>query len=303
MRHAWLNGRIIPGSEAVVSIYDSAMMYGDSVFEMTRTFNRTRFLNEEHLDRLERSMARLHLRSIPYRRVDILNAQDALDRANAESWASDDEVRELITVGRGPLPLYRHLKPEPWLMICQYPLRWVLQDAAHRYRAGIAGYTTDWRSLPQDCVPSHVKHHNRINFRLAEQAVPEGGWAVMQDQEGFLTEATGANLFLATYSELWTPPIATSLPGISQAFVRTLADTLGIPTRELLFRQPHHAPVQEAFFTCTPWSIVPWTSLNGKPIGDGRPGAITKRLTQAWIDSVGCAFVQQAERWEGEEMP
>src|SRR3990167_5193244 len=87
MRHAWLNGRIIPGSEAVVSIYDSAMMYGDHVFEMTRTFNRKRFLNEEHLDRLERSMVTLHLR-IPYRRVDILNAQDALDRANAEDRKS-----------------------------------------------------------------------------------------------------------------------------------------------------------------------------------------------------------------------
>ena len=65
---------------------------------------------------------------------------------------------------------------------------------------------------------------------------------------------------------------------------------------------PHLAEALDLFSHCIR-SIVPWTSLNGKPIGDGRPGAITKRLTQAWIDSVGCAFVQQAERWEGEEMP
>ena len=296
MSDIWLNGVLLPDDRATVSIYDSAMMYGDSVFEMLRTFNGRHFKVDEHLARLQNSAWTLGL-PIP----EALPQLDGL--LCYENFRSDDETRTLITIGRGILPLYEPLfgQPEPWLMICQYPLRWVIAGKSHLYRDGVHAIESSVRQIPGNCIPSHIKHHNRIHFRLAEMEVQRqdpDAWALVLDQNGCIAEATGANLFIVRHGYLMTPG-KNCLPGISRNFVLDLARSLGITTLDYITPSMLRK-ADEAFFTCTPYSIVPCTRFNGAPIGDGKVGSITHSLTRAWCELVDCDFVAQAEKWDAE---
>lgn len=288
----WLNGELLPNDRATVSIYDSAMMYGDSVFEMLRTFNRKHFKVEEHLTRLHYSAAALGL-PVP----DKLSLDLPLD----DDFRADDEIRTLVTIGRGLLPIYG--TPKPWLMVCQYPLRWVLVGKSHLYRTGVHAITSSIRQLPSACVPVHIKHHNRIHFRLAEMEVQRhdpDAWALVLDHNACIVEATGANLFIVWHGELLTPS-ENCLPGISRNFVLELVRSLGIPARLDHVTESMMRNATEAFFTCTPFSIVPCTRFNHQPVGDGEIGPVTDSVTHAWIDAVQCDFVQQACSWEKNE--
>lgn len=299
-RTIWLNGKLLPEERAVVSLYDSAMMYGDAVYTMLRTFNREPFQWEAHEQRLFRSVDTVGIHPAWLQQLRV--SYDELTAANADAFAADDEIRTVITASRGPLPLYPHLEPGPWVMICQYPLRWVLRGKSHLYRDGVRAVCTEIEPIPERNIPFHVKHHNRLHFRLAELDIasrhgPEAWALVMLD--GCILEATGANWFTVIDGVLHTPAVG-CLPGISRAFVIRLALRLGIRVREDNWLDLPTEPGSEAFFTCTPFSIVPCTRINGAPIGDGTPGPITRRLTAAWQGEVDCLFVKQAERWDAD---
>jgi len=302
-RLIWLNGNLRSEREAVVSIYDSALLYGDSVFEMLRSFNRIHFRVREHLDRLAAGAVTL---GIPVPSPEAMaEALADLTAAHLDAFAPDDEVRTLITASRGVLPLYRQAglgAGEPWLMICQYPLRWVMSGAGVDYRQGVTGVVTSVPALPDAAVPCHVKHHNRIHFRRAEaeanqRTTARPVWALVVTPDGNAAEATGANCFTVDRrGRLWTPPTSVCLPGISRAFVIELATAAGLQVREGWPADP----IREAFFTCTPRCLVPWTGSQAGPIGDGTPGPITRALTAAWIEAVQCDFIRQAMLWENQ---
>lgn len=297
-RSIWLNGQMRPESAAVVSIYDSAMMYGDSLFEMLRSYRLKHFRVEDHLDRLLAGAVTLGIPT-PTKK-EMLGALDELDRANEKCWAADDEIRTLITVSRGTLPLYLHLESRPWLMITQYPLRWVLRGRSRLYRHGVHCISTSIPGFAHAQVPGHLKHHNRIHFRLAEQEAatmdPEA-WALVHDgtEAQRPVEATGANLFVVRNGILRTPPLIRCLPGISRRMVIELAAKLGIAMR-LSPLEPNGA--EEAFATCTPFGIVPWTRWNDQTIGPGMVGPLTTTLMQAWNEAVGMDAAAQAEAWD-----
>ncbi len=132
----------------------------------------------------------------------------------------------------------------------------------------------------------------------------EDAWALLLDQDGFITEGTGANFFIVSNNnfELYTPEPRNCLRGISRDYVMRLARKWGMAVIEKNITLYDVYQAREAFFTCTPFCIIPCTSINGRLIGAGVVGRRTKHLMQKWQDEVACDWVAQAERWDNVSM-
>ena len=302
-RRIWRNGIFLPESEAVVSVYDSMCMYSDAVFEMCRSFNKQLFKLDAHLDRL---MDSIKFTEMPcaYNFHQLRIAHEDLLMANRREFAEDDEYRTLINVSRGPLPIYSEiLEPKPWVMVSVYPLRWILKGVSQSYKNGVRAYIPSQRAIPSRFQENKVKHHSRISSRLAELEVKRHdreGWPLLIDDGGYVTESTGANFFFAKRDRLITPEPRNCLRGVSRNYVLNLARKHKIEYRERNSDQFDVLTADEAFFTASPWCIIPCTSINGQKIGNGKVGKMTEFLTQKWIEAVDCDFVEQVKRWDSQ---
>ena len=201
-RVVYFNGQLVPEAEARVSIYDSALMFGDVAFEMTRSFNKKQFKLREHLERLIASARWLH---IPFEMsVDELEAccQQVI-AANDPLFAPDDEHRLMIDITRGLLGIYAdrvNVRPGVNLIIADFPLRWTVQDSAHLYTEGIEVVIPSQRMIPASLLEPKAKNRNRIHYLMANVELSnykgQNAWAVLLDPDGFVTEGTGSNFFL-----------------------------------------------------------------------------------------------------------
>ena len=284
-----------------MSVYDSGAMWGDIVFEMCRSFNKQLFKLDAHLDRL---MDSIKFTEMPcaYNFHQLRIAHEDLLMANRREFAEDDEYRTLINVSRGPLPTYSEiLEPTPWVMVSAYPLRWILKGVSQSYKNGVRAYIPSQRAIPSRFQENKIKHHSRISSRLAELEVkrhdPEG-WPLLCDDQGYIAEGTGANFFIVKRDRLITPEPRNCLRGISRNYVLSLARKLGIEYRERNLEVFDVLTADEAFFTATPWCIMPCASINGQKIGNGKVGKVTEFLTQKWIEAVDCDFVEQVKKWD-----
>ncbi len=299
----WKNGKILPQSEATFSIYDSACMWGDTVFEMQRTFNRQTFQLWEHIERLFKSLKILEI-EIPYSFDELFDAHENLALHNKKDFTEDDEVRSLINVSRGLLPIYESMgKLEPNVIIANFPLRYVIKGMANYYNSGVHAIVPSQRAIPESLLDPKIKSRSRQHYMLANLEVKRQdmeAWALLLDPDGYITEGTGSNFFFmkSNKHELFTPEPRNCLRGISRDYVIKLARRLKMEVIEKNLTVYDLYEAQEAFFTCTPFSILPCTKINGKSIGDGRVGRKTKYLIDKWSESVDCDFVKQALSWE-----
>ncbi len=304
MRRIWKNGLFLTESEAVQSVYDSSSLYSDGVFEMCRSFNKHIFKLDAHLNRLLDSIKFTEM-PCAYNFHQLKMAHEDLIMANRHEFGPDDEYRTLINVSRGPLPIYKDiLEVKPWVMMTVYPLRWVMRWQSSFYGTGRPTVITSRGCVPSRFQENKVKHHARISSRLAEleaRRYDKEAWPLLVDDNGFITESTGANFFIAKRDRVLTPEPRNCLRGISRNYVLDLCRRHGIEYRERNIEIFDAVTADEAFFTATPWSIMPCTSINGQKIGNGRPGKITKFLTQRWIEEVQCDFISQSERWDAED--
>jgi branched-chain amino acid aminotransferase len=300
-RRIWRNGLFLPETEAVVSIYDSMCMYSDAIFEMQRSFNKKIFKLDAHLDRLFDS-AKFTEMPMPYSKSELRMAHEDLIFANRFEFADDDEYRTYINVSRGPLPIYSEiLKVKPWAMISIYPLRWVVNGLSQFYAKGIHAIIPAQHGIPSQFLENKVKNHCRMSSRLAEIEVKrhdEHAWPLLQDDQGFLTEFTGANVFIVKRDRVLTPEPRNCLRGISRNFVLSLARNLGIEYRERNIEGFDAITADECFATATPFCIVPVTSINGRKIGNGKRGKVTSLLMEAWKEAVDCDWEEQVFRWD-----
>src|SRR3972149_2431230 len=266
-RIAWWNGKMIPEAEARLSIYDSALQFGDMAFEMMRTFNKYTFKLWEHLERLFKSLSILEI-DIPYTFDELYDAHENLIIHNRKCFAEDDEVRSLINVSRGTLPIYQEMLGggEPNVIMAFFFLRDIFKGMA-----------------------------NREVMRQDTEA-----WALLLDPDGYITEGTGSNFFIIKNNsfELITPEPRNCLRGITRDYVMKLARKLGIEVIEKNITLYDVYEAREAFFTCTPFCIMPCTRINGKPVGEGKIGKKTKYLMQKWSENEGVDFVEQVKRWD-----
>jgi len=302
-RTVWHNNKFINESEAKFSIYDSALMFGDMAFEMMRTFNKKTFRLEEHITRLMTSLKILEI-DIPYRWKDIRYHHENLILHNRKSFSDKDEIRTLINVSRGLLPMYEPMgKLEPNVIIACFPLRYILKGMSKYYLTGVHAIVPSQRAIPQHLLDPRVKSRSRQHLQMANLEVkrqdPEA-WALLIDGNGFVTEGTGSNFFIVSNNrfELYTPKPVNCLKGISRDYVMNLARKLGMEVIEKDITLHDVYTAREAFFTNTPYSIIPVTKVNGKYIDEGRVGKRTKYLTHKWSQEVNCNFVKQSEVWD-----
>ena len=304
-RTIWINGDIKPESEAVVSIYDSAMMFGDTVFEMMRTYNKQTFRLDEHLDRLFASCNILDI-EIPYTRKKLKHEHENLILHNEKEWTKDDEVRTLINVTRGLLPIYAPMGDvlKPTVTITAFPMRYVTKGMSKFYKCGVNAIVPSQRAIPEWLLDPKLKTRSRQHYQVANLEIkrqdPEA-WALLLDPDGHIAEGTGSNFFIVSNNsfEIYTPKGKNVLRGISRKYVMDLARKLKyeVIEKDITLYDVYNA--REAFFTCTPFGIMPCRSINGKPIGEGLVGRRTKYLMSKWFEEVGVDWVSQAEEWDG----
>jgi branched-chain amino acid aminotransferase len=300
----FFNGEFVPESEARISVYDSALMFGDMVFEMTRSFNKVQFKLREHLERLYSSMRMVHLEA-PLSLDEMERAVNRTIEANEQAFDEDDEHRIMIDVTRGLLSIYDGnvgVKGGPNVIIADFPLRWTVAGMGALFDSGIHAVIPSQRAIPADLLDPKVKSRSRIHYLMANiQAggvAGENNWALLLDPDGYIAEGTGDNFFIVTKGGLVTPEPRNILRGISRAYVMELAASLGVPCAERNIGVYDVLTAEEAFMTGTPFCMLPVTVLDSVPIGSGRPGPVTRQLLDAWSRNVDVDIAAQIKRWD-----
>lgn len=304
-RVVYFNGSYVPESEARISIYDSALMFGDMVFEMTRSFNKKQFKLREHLDRL---MAGIKILRIPLdMNVDELESAclETIAR-NEAAFEEGDEHRLMIDVSRGLLGIYQGVvgtHKGPNVIIADFPLRWTVAGMGRLFDLGINAVIPSQRAIPAHLLDPKIKNRSRIHYLMANieasRVKGENNWALLLDTDGFIAEGTGDNFFMVQDKCLITPEGRNVLRGISRAYIMNeLAPQLGLRVLEKNIEPYDVSQADEAFMTGTPFCLLPVTSLNGVPIGKGQVGDITRLLLKTWSEHVGVDIVRQIQGWD-----
>jgi branched-chain amino acid aminotransferase len=313
-RVVYFNGRFVPEQEARVSIFDSALMYGDMAFEMTRTYNRRPFRLREHLRRLYGSLRLLEtdcgLSPGEMERLTL----ETLER-NLPTEPADMDWQIMHDVSRGPLDLYRSAFADAsrsTVSINCWPLVTHMGRFAPTYDTGVHVVVPAQQTLPAHLVDPKAKTRSRLHYQLAQlqaRRLGEDRWPVLLDPDGFLAEGPGWNIFLVKDGVLATPEPRNILLGVSRATTVELAHDLGIPVRECNLGRYEALQADEVFCTATTYALVHAVSFEGQPVGEGKPGPVFLRLLEAWRRLAGIDFVAQAREyaarlpaWEREQM-
>ena len=307
MRTVYFNGKLVPETEAKISIYDSALMFGDMVFEMTRSFNKKQFKLREHIDRLYTGIKilRIPLQMTP---EEMEKACYETIEANDHLFKADDEHRLMIDVSRGLLGIYQGIEglhKGPNVIIADFPLRWTVATMGNLFEKGINAVITSQRAIPGHLLDPKIKNRSRIFYLMANieagQIEGDNNWALMLDPDGFVAEGTGDNFFIIKNGVVITPEGRNILRGISRDYVMNeLCSQLGMPVVEKNIEAYDVYTADEAFMTGTPFCMLPVTSLNGLAIGKGEVGEGFNRLIGQWSANVGIDIVRQIKKWDME---
>lgn len=305
MRKVYFNGEFVDESEARISVYDSALMFGDMIFEMTRSFNKKQFRLREHLDRLyasaryiqldlEGRMSKEEMEAAVYQTIEV----------NEPFFAPDDEHRIMIDVTRGLLGLYDGEVGVPGgmnIVIADFPLRWTVCSMGPLFDKGINAVIPSQRAIPASLLDPKVKNRSRLHYLMANIQVSgyagDNNWALLLDTDNHIAEGTGDNFFIVKNGELLSPEPRNILRGISRDYVFELCAQLGLTHRELNLDVYDVVNADEAFMTGTPFCLLPVTSLMGQTIGDGKMGPVSRRLLDAWSQNVGVDIIAQIQGW------
>jgi branched-chain amino acid aminotransferase len=275
----YLNGELVPEEQAKVSVFDHGLLYGDGVFEGIRAYNGRVFRLEEHLDRLWDS-ARAIMLQIPMEKSELTEAVLETLRAND---LRDGYVRLVVTRGCGDLGLDPLKCPMPTVFIIAASIALYPEEY---YENGLALVTCSTRRHDPTALDTGIKSLNYLNNILAKMetthaGVPEG---IMLSTEGYVAECTADNLFLVNRGMLITPPLYLgNLGGITRDTVMELAELRGLPVHEELFRLKEVYCADECFLTGTAAELIGVVSVDGRQIGDGKPGRITELLREAFV--------------------
>jgi branched-chain amino acid aminotransferase len=306
-RLVYFNGRLVPEAEAKVSIYDSALMFGDMVFEMTRSFDKKQFKLREHIDRLYVGLKilRIPLQMTPN---EMERACHETVEANDHLFAADDEHRLMIDVSRGLLGIYQGIEglhKGPNVIIADFPLRWTVATMGALFDTGINAVITSQRAIPANLLDPKIKNRSRIFYLMANieasQVEGDNNWALLLDPDGFVAEGTGDNFFIIKNGVVITPEGRNILRGISRDYVmQELCTQLGISVVEKNIEPYDVYTADEAFMTGTPFCMLPVTALNGNPIGDGKVGSVFSRILNQWSQNAKVDIKRQIQKWDAE---
>ncbi len=267
----YLNGSLMPRSQASISVMDYGFLYGFGLFETMRAYGGQVFRLDSHLSRLARSAEILGL---PLRAQELKGAVRDTIQANKLSEA---RIRITISIGEGGMV------PDP--STCNKPTVLILVGhyqpyPEQVYQKGFRAVVSSIRRNSQSPL-SRLKSANYLESILAKQEARAAGVeeALCLNEKGLLAEASMSNIFLVTDGALRTPGQDSGiLPGITRETILELASQLGINTLEQDIRLDELFHAQEAFLTNSLIEVMPLIEIEGKPVGSGRPGSVTRRL-------------------------
>jgi branched-chain amino acid aminotransferase len=274
--YASVNGEITPAEEARVSVLDNGFTFGDAVYETLRTYGGRPFHLDRHLERLRRSAERL---AIPMPAGEAL-ARD-LDALLARAANPESYIRIIVTRGQGDISYHFDRVKGPTVVLVVKPYA-PLPPAS--YTNGIAVILSSVRRNPPRSLDPAIKSCNLLNNILAmQEAQAKGAFeAIMLNEIGEIAETAGANVFMVKDGCLMTPPLdAGILPGVTRHVVLELAGGLELPVREEPVAVKDLLAANEVFITSTLKEVLPVATIDGRPVGAGRPGPVTLRLLGA----------------------
>lgn len=305
-RVVYQNGEFVAEADARISIFDSALMFGDMVFEMTRSFNKVQFKLREHLERLMAGVKILHI-PLSIGISDLEEICHEVVERNEPVFSDTDEHRLMINVSRGPLGIYREVfdgNIGPTIVVADFPLKWTVAGMGELFDLGINAVVPSQRAIPSSLMDPKIKNRSRLFYQVANIEVSkvrgERNWALLLDPDGMVAEGTGDNFFIVRGGVVWTPEGRNVLRGVSRGYIFELCAELGIECRETSFDLYDVYTADEAFMTGTPFALLPVSSLNEVPIGIGPMGPITRRLLDLWSSRVGVDIESQIKRFNEE---
>jgi len=277
----YLNGKLVPAQEAKISPFDRGLLYGYGLFETMRSYNEHVFRLDRHLARLRRSAMVLALAS----ELEAYDLEQAIYKTLEANHLKDARIRLTVSAGIGE----RGLAPPSLgqLMVMVFAEKLSL-PSTQVYRRGIRAAIVSTRRNSLSPL-SQIKATNYLDsFVALSQAVASGAEeAILLNERGFIAECSTSNIFLVAEGILITPSVESGiLPGITREAVLELAGDLGIETVEREIPEADLFQAEEAFLTTSVREVVPITSVNGKPVGSGKPGTVTKRLMAAYKELV-----------------
>ncbi len=294
----YISGQYYPESEAKVSVFDSAVMLGDTATESTRTFGQQPFKLSAHVRRLYQSLKVM--------RIDPELTPEQMEEVTLEVCARNlplyppgEDIWLVHNVSRGGYPPSGDQSTRRAATIIIHTAPMNLDYWAEFYVRGCHAVTPFSRMMPAQCLDPKIKNRSRGSYTLAElevKLVDPRAQGIILDTDGYLAENKGGNFFVVQDGVLKTPPTWQALAGVTRQTTIEIAQRKQVPV-EVTPLQPYDVYVaDEAFFTSTPYCIMPATRFNGLAVGDGRVGPVTQRLLGGWSELAGFDIVDRALR-------
>lgn len=304
---AYLNGEYIPASEAKLSVFDQGIVQGASVTEMVRTFRHQPFRLDEHLSRLHLSIHCVGFE--PSESLDDLKSiASKIVEQNARLIPETHDLGLTMFVTAGDNPTYRGGAIGPPLRtssVCVHTFPLPFEMWAESYEKGQHLVTPSTRHIPPECLDARIKTRSRLNWYMADreaQLVDPKARALVLDRDGNVTEASTANFLIVVGNCIVVPDPTKSLGGVSQHVVAELAVQLGMQFTTSDLKVYDVLTADEALTSSTPYCLLPVTRVNGKPIGDGNPGPVYRKIMAAWHDLAGLDIIAQMQQGARERL-
>ena len=274
----WIDGKLYDKADAKVSVYDHGLLYGDGVFEGIRVYNGRIFECAAHIERLWSSAKAIRL-NIPISREQMCSAIEETVKANN---FKDCYVRAVVTRGPGDLGINPQKSPRPCVFIITDLISVYPRES---YDKGIAVITSSVIRNHPNALSARIKSLNYLNNVLAKIEANDAGVAeaVMLNHEGYVAECTADNIFIVRKGQVQTPAMTEGLlEGITRGVMLTLCQRMNIPFVEKRLERYDLYTADECFLTGTGAEVIPVTRIDGREVGSGQPGALTKRLIDAF---------------------
>ncbi len=273
----YLNGAFVPKEEARVSVFDHGFLYGDGVFEGIRAYNGRVYRLTEHVDRLFDGAKAIDL-TVPLTKQEMI---EAILETLRQNNLTDAYIRPIISRGDGDLGLDPRKCPKANVVVIAVEWGAMYGDL---YEKGLTAVSVSIRRNPAEALPPNIKSLNYLNNILAKiEANYKGGdEAIIFDTNGYVAEGSGDNIFVVKNGAICTPPTINNLRGITRAAVLELLEAMGIPYAEQNMGYYDLYTADEVFVTGTAAEVAPITLIDGRTIGTGRPGPITRQLIEAF---------------------
>jgi branched-chain amino acid aminotransferase len=279
--HIYLNGRIVPAKEAVVSVFDHGFLYGDGIYETLRVYDGVVFKLDEHLHRLYRSASLIGL-SIP---ADLGSLKTAVHETLIANSLVNAYVRMTISRGRGPIGIDPDLCPEPTFVIIAQEFK---EYPAAYYKNGLSLVIAETRRNLKEAINPQIKSLNFLNNILAKiEAKKKNAYeAIMLNASGELTEGTISNLFFYRNDALCTPSVSCGiLDGVTRGLIIELAGREGLKVKEGKFMKKDIYEAREVFITNTTMEVMPVSKLDDRIYPAGKIAKLLRKLYRQEVNA------------------